>query len=513
MEILVNGFLRLVYVSLGVGAGVWLVRWFRLHWRSSRERWTVRIAAGMLVLAGVYVAAHVRLLAQRSTIEAGRESYAVYGDPRRTEARRAEVRGWMMDCSGRTDQALAAYRQVDGVVARSYPLGEAGANFIGGGVGGDDRDYTIERLYTTQLRQPRGLLELGELHPAGADLHLTLCRDATAEAWRQLAATGRAGAVVVQDVRTGALLAYAATGRPEDPPLGVRRYFAPGSVFKLALAALWWEHELGDGPIPCPSEIRLSPRAVIANAGRVDRGMVEGPTGMLIPSCNTAAVWMALQIRDRIGSEAFVEGYRRFGFLPYEDDPPVEADTGFWRTSSPAWAARMGPSQARIRISENTGDAEWGQLSIGQGPIDMTVVAISRFVQAIGNGGVMLSPTLEARLASNPLRGERIMRAETAARLQNAMRLTVEQGTARAALPILQGTNWRMGGKTGTAQVAGGPDNGWFASLLFSPEGEPRFSIVTFVEAGGGGGGIPTTIAARVARQLIDVPLSWEESE
>jgi cell division protein FtsI/penicillin-binding protein 2 len=239
--------------------------------------------------------------------------------------------------------------------------------------------------------------------------------------------------------------------------------------------------------------------------------MVQGATGMLVPSCNTSAVWMALEMRRRIGTEAFMEGYGRFGFRPYEETPPpVSTDTEFWRTSSDAWSRRMGPAPSRLRMSESTGDAEWAQMSIGQGPIDLTVVGVSRFIQAIGNGGVMLPPTLEQSFAARPPRGERVMSAETAVRLQNAMRLTVEQGTARAALPILQGTGWRLGGKTGTAQVAGRPDNGWFAGLLFSPEGEPRYAVVSFVEAGGAGGGFPTTIAARVVRTLTEQPLAWE---
>jgi hypothetical protein len=511
MDLLINLLLRAIFLTLGAAAGVWLLRWMRANWSTAEERWTVRIAAGMLVLTGFYIVSHSRLLAQRESIQEGRERYAVFGDPRRTELRRAEVRGWMLDCSGEQERALALYRESDGVVQRAYPLGEAGANFIGGGTGAEDRDFTIELLYTAQLRQPRTFLERGELHPVGTDLHLTMCRGATAEAHQALVQSGRAGAVVVQDVRTGAVIAYAATGGPEEAPLGIRRYFAPGSVFKLALAAVWWDNGLGDGPVPCPAEIQISPRAVIANAGRVDRGILQGPTGMLIPSCNTGAVWMAMQMRERLGSEALVEGYRRFGFIPYEADPPTGADPDFWRTSSSAWARRMGPSPARIRMSENTGPAEWGQLAIGQGPIDLTVISVSRFIQAIGNGGVMLPPTLETDYAADPPRGERVMSEQTAQRLQNAMRLTVEQGTARAALPIMQGTGWRMGGKTGTAQVAGRPDNGWFAALVFSPEGVPRYSVVTFLEAGGAGGGLPTTIAARVARQLTQQPpLAWE---
>ncbi|MEX2584701.1 MAG: penicillin-binding transpeptidase domain-containing protein [Gemmatimonadota bacterium] len=506
MDFLLNWLLRAAYLVLGAGAGLWIVRWLRDNWRSP-ERWTVRVGVAMLMLAGLYTAAHVRLLAQRERIEEGRESYAEYGDPRRTELRRAEVRGWMLDCTASEGRALAYYAERDGVVERTYPLGEGGANFVGGGRGAEERDYTIEALFGPELRAPRGFLERGELHPVGRDLPLTLCRGATAEAHEQLAQLGRPGAVVVQDVSTGAVLAYAATGNPEDAPLGVKQYSPPGSVFKLALAALWWERGMPDDlAVPCPAEIQVTPRARISNAGDVDYGTVIGPTGMLVPSCNTAAVWMAQRLREEVGSEPFVEAYRSYGFLPYEETAPTDSIGDFWRTSSDAWTRRMTPAPSRIRISENTGEAEWAQLSIGQGPLDVTVMGISRFVQAIANDGVMLPPTVELDLALDPPSGERVMSEGTARRLHVAMLAVVERGTGRRALPIMQGTGWRIGAKTGTAQVAGQPDNGWFAGIVFDPAGEPRYTVVSFVRGGGGGGGLAATVAANVARELAGDP-------
>lgn len=507
MDFVTNVVLRAVYIALGAGATFWVVRWLRDAWRETEERWTVRIAAGMLVLAGVYTVAHARLLAQRATIEAGREAYAIFGDPRRTEMRRGEVRGWMLDCTGDDDNALAFYQERDGRIERVYSIGEAGANFIGGGNRAEERDFTIEALFGAELRRPANLLELGEIHPGGRDLDLTLCRNATRVAHERLQQSGRPGAVIVQDVRTGAVLVYAATGGPEDAPLGIKQYSPPGSVFKLALAAVWWEYDLPDDiSIPCPSSIRVTPRASISNSGGFDRGEVIGPEGMLVPSCNTSAVWMAWAARDQIGTEPFVEMYRDFGFLPYERTPPTDSIGEFWRTGSNAWTRRMTPSPSRIRISEATDSAEWAQLAIGQGPLDVTVAGVSRFIQAIGNDGVLLPPTVESRFAERPPRGERVMRPETAKKLQRAMLATVDHGTGTAARGPMGGTGWRIGGKTGTAQVAGQRDNGWFAGLIFDPRGEPRFSVVTFLEGGGPGGGQPTAISAAVAREIASDP-------
>src|SRR5688572_10964931 len=114
MDLLLNWLLRGIVLALGIGAGAWIVAWVRTTWGSNPEKWTARLAGAMIVLVFIYAAAHIRLLVQRDTIEAGREAYAVYGDPRRTEQRRGEVRGWILDCSGEDDQALAFYRERDG---------------------------------------------------------------------------------------------------------------------------------------------------------------------------------------------------------------------------------------------------------------------------------------------------------------------------------------------------------------------------------------------------------------
>jgi cell division protein FtsI/penicillin-binding protein 2 len=225
---------------------------------------------------------------------------------------------------------------------------------------------------------------------------------------------------------------------------------------------------------------------------------------MLVPSCKTAAVWMALRLRDEIGTEAFVEGYRRFGFETYADSVPMDTVPDFWRTESEAWQRRMAPAESRIRISEETGPAEWAQLAIGQGPIDATVIGVSRFIHAIANGGVMVRPSIERDQAMGSRGGERVMSEQTATRLQQAMREVVERGTGRAVETILQGTGWRMGGKTGTAQVPGRADNGWFAGILFSPDGFARYTIVSFLDGGGPGGSMPATIAGRTALEVIE---------
>jgi cell division protein FtsI/penicillin-binding protein 2 len=95
------------------------------------------------------------------------------------------------------------------------------------------------------------------------------------------------------------------------------------------------------------------------------------------------------------------------------------------------------------------------------------------------------------------------MKPETSHKLQQAMLETVQRGTAVRAVPILAGSGWNMGGKTGTADVRRGhvPD-GWFAGLMFPPDGHARYSIVVYLQNGGQGGRSAAPLAAQMTRWM-----------
>jgi hypothetical protein len=505
-DTLLNWGLRALLLVLGVGALLALLRWWREALREKRERWAVRVGFGMMLLTLVYGAGHFRVLRQREQIEEGRQRYARFGDPRAAELNRGELRGWILDCTGQDRNALARYGVRDGEVQRVYPLGQAGANLIGGGRDTVPRDFTVERLFAKRLRRPTSLGESLALHAAGEDLQLTLCLDATQEAGRLLAQSGYTGAVVIQEVRSGAVVAYTATGAPQDAPLGIKRYAVPGSVFKLALAALWWENGMGDVQMPCPPYVQVG-NARIRNFESHEYASLEVPRGMLRVSCNTQAIIMALEMRRRLGVEPFVDGWRRFGFVPYSSADRQEDPGPFWNTGDEAWARRMTPPPVRIRVKPTTRSGrydqfEWAQIAIGQGPVDVTPIGVSRFLQGIGNDGLMLQPTLERDRLDDQPEPRRIMSQRTADRLMEAMRLVVDSGTAVSTRPQLTNLGgWDMGGKTGTADVRRGqrPD-GWFAGLIFGPDGRARYTVVVYLQRAGQGGRAPAAVAAGMTR-------------
>jgi cell division protein FtsI/penicillin-binding protein 2 len=138
--------------------------------------------------------------------------------------------------------------------------------------------------------------------------------------------------------------------------------------------------------------------------------------------------------------------------------------------------------------------------------VDVTIMGISRFIAAIGNDGVMLSPKVEREVLERGERDEgvRVMRTETAVKLKTAMIAVVDSGTAASSQPLFAGTGWDLGGKTGTAQIPGRPDDGWFAGLVFDPQGRARYSVVVYLQGGGPGGRMPAAIGGGMTRALVE---------
>lgn len=492
--------LRLLLATVGFAAVLRVKGHLRglRGWNEGSVRWVVIVL--VLPMALTYMGGHAYRLADRANIERGRAQYAaVYGDDRRViEATDAGAWGWLLDCTGRDALAFAGFRRnaTDAKVMRASFA--QGTNRIIPGVGSPD---ALDRLFRDRLSVPLGG-ERGQLHPVGRDVQLTVCRSTNDVAWAALNLQGRDGVVLAQDVRTGGIVVLAGRGNPSDAARGVQRYAAPGSVFKLALAAAWYDSGLGERTLGCPATIRAG-GATIRNAGGVARGRIRVPSEMLVHSCNTAAVGMAHVLRNRPG-HSVAGAFERFGFAVYDSAAPTSRDTSFWATASAGWRVQMAPPPARLRITATppTSKEEWAQIAIGQGSVDATPIHVLRLVQAIGNDGVMLRPTVEADIAARPVQVRRVMHAETARKLRSAMRTVVARGTARSISGRLHDVGWSIGGKTGTAQVEGRADDGWFAGLLFDRAGRARFAVVVYLPGGGPGGGAPAEVAARVGRAI-----------
>ena len=317
--------------------------------------------------------------------------------------------------------------------------------------------------------------------------------------------TNRLKAVtVVQDVRTGAVVAFAASHPSE---LDVTTTVSPLSLSKVLLSASWWDNRQPDSSFV---STRGTPNA--QNPAYRSRVSVHET---LVGGSDSAGRQMAVALRRSVGTKTVIEDFKRYGFGQRIDSP---RDDTFWGELSSAWETRLIPAPAYVSLSDKTTDAEWAEvLSLGEANMNVTALHVSRFLQAVGNNGVMLTPaareersTPSAAKSPASRRGLknsiRVMQESTALRLQSALRDTVQRGTAKSIAKALENTGWQIGGKTGSGTALlpkGAQIDGWFAGLIFDPQGNARFTVATFVRSGGYGGENAAKISAELGRYIV----------
>jgi peptidoglycan glycosyltransferase len=153
--------------------------------------------------------------------------------------------------------------------------------------------------------------------------------------------------------------------------------------------------------------------------------------------------------------------------------------------------------------------SSFGQASVRVHPLQMAMVSAS-----IANGGVLMQPTLiDSILAPDLTVIESLqpsiyntpISAETAAIMSTMMVNGVNNGVASNAR--ISGV--AVAGKTGTAE--NGPTEAytlWFTG--FAPADDPQVAIAVVVENGGGlgRGAFGNTVAAPIAKKVIEAVLS-----
>lgn len=226
---------------------------------------------------------------------------------------------------------------------------------------------------------------------------------------------------------------------------------------------------------------------------------------MLVSGSDAAGRELAFALRKTVGTKMVASDLERYGFNRGAEP--------FWAEIDPQWSKWLTPQAAYAAIDALNDDGWSSALSIGETHMLTTALHVSRFLQAVGNGG-SLCPPVARRMRKNaeqsvegPCRSHiRMLNERTARELSAAMLDVVKRGTATRIKDALSSTGWIIGGKTGTGGIAGAPmskQNGWFAGLIFDRP-EARFTMATFVKGGGPGGGNAAEISAELARLLID---------
>ena len=211
-------------------------------------------------------------------------------------------------------------------------------------------------------------------------------------------------------------------------------------------------------------------------------------------SCNS----FFYQLIPKIGIDNWAKYSRMFGFSSLtgididEENPGLIPDEEYYKK-------RYGPEWPRsIMLS----------LSIGQGEVSVTPLQLAQYTALIANNGKSYQPHLVKSIVyeSNNKVVDLKYKALNVDIDQNIFDIVKEgmylvvhgEGTAT----WLRYSEYKISGKTGTAENPHGDDHAWF--IAFAPSDDPKIAIAVLVENVGFG----STHAAPIAKKVIEAYLN-----
>lgn len=351
----------------------------------------------------------------------------------------------------------------------------------------------------------------------GFSVELTL--DAAAQKAAYDALGGLQGAVVAMDPKTGRILAMVSTpgfdtnlmathdaneanrvyeqldGDPTKPLYNraiAGNLNPPGSTFKLVTAAA--AYASGEwtpaSTLPNPASYALpGSDNRVSNAWGTACG--SGSTVTIAEairlSCNIPMAELAVEL----GDDRIREMAEKFGFNRSFETPLASTPSSYPR---------------------GLNDAETALTGFGQGQVTATPLQMAMVAAGIANDGSVMNPRMVDAVIGNDLsvirafedsEFGRALEPDVADEITSAMVASVSNGAAQGAR--IDGID--VAGKTGTAENENRPHTLWFTG--FAPADDPAVAVAVVVEDGGGQGqsGSGDTIAAPIAKKVIEAVL------
>ena len=310
------------------------------------------------------------------------------------------------------------------------------------------------------------------------------------------------GAIVVSDVKTGAILAM--VSKPDFDPSTVDedwdKYLAmsddnsvllnratqgqypPGSTFKI-ITALEYIRENPDSYM----NYRYTCNGRYTNGADINISCFHGSTHgeedffkSFAKSCNSsfANIGMSLD-RDKFG--------KTLNELLYNEKLPLDINYNI----------------SKLTVDSSLSDYDMSQISIGQGNATISPIQLNMITNAIANNGILMKPMFITEVvdANNMIIKEykaeeykRLLSEDEATVMKELMAEVVEKGTATK----LQSEYYTAAGKTGSAEYNGNSldSHAWFTG--FAPVDDPKVSVTIIVEGVGTGGEYAVPIAKRI---------------
>jgi cell division protein FtsI/penicillin-binding protein 2 len=492
-----------------------------------------------------------------------------YKDLRNRRLSESTLRGWILDRTGKLENALALYRRdASGSIIRDYQMDSQFAHLLGS----DRGDPGLERsLFGIQSGEVPEALQvvMGEniQQRATKDVQLTIHHELQQAAVDQL--KGKHGAVVVLNPQTGEVLAMYSNpsyslkevqdearwiqldADQRDKPLVNRAlgsYYIPGSTFKTFMMIAAHRAGIQDTDFVCSGGGFVAmpgakPIFDDGGAGEV-HGLISIDRAYEV-SCNQYFAQMAV----KLGPERIKETAKLLGVGAY--DTPEETTRGrkepeLWNASSDAIKRALAPREATLvagPLGRKFNKFDLALEGYGQGYAgQMTPFQMALFAATIGNmDGKLMKPRIEMNRPDEVY--NQVTTPQIAARLREIMGLVTQgpEGTARGVFGPVKAAGITSGGKTGTAQkdvpvydpktgeplrkkkyekdpkgniireyevlvMADKPRiDGWF--LCIAPLERPQIAMAVIVEGGGYGSKSAAPIAAQMVLKARDLGL------
>lgn len=496
-----------------------------------------------------------------------------YKDLRNRRATAAALKGWMLDRSGRLDQALAYYKvNSDGDIVRAYPLEKEMAHLLGTERGTPGLERTLYKKDADPLPDAWDILtKYKRPEPEKKDVRITIDRNLQAYAAQQL--EGKKGAIVVINPQSGDVLAMYSNpsysladvqkidgylkleaDKANKPLLSrsTREYYTPGSTFKtltmMSAFRAGKEDFLGsDLPAPdCYTPFKGS--KPICDAG----GSCEiCATGVPIREAfKVSSNQYFAELANFLGRERMGETARLLGIAAVDKRDEALSQGYFpdiWNASDKRIANSIAPARSTIVIGKDLTLFDFGLEGMGQGlASQMTPFQMALIASAPANlQGRLMKPKIEFDL--QPQMFSQVLSPQQAAAIRDVMSTVTEEagGTGGAVKAALAGTNILAGGKTGTAEKDDvprfdpktgvrmfvlkkkkGPNgemveykdyltydrtDGWF--ICIAPLEDPKLAIAVVIEDIGNrfGGQTAAPVAANVILKARDLGLLGEK--
>ncbi|MDR1378698.1 MAG: penicillin-binding protein 2 [Synergistaceae bacterium] len=392
----------------------------------------------------------------------------------------------------------------------SLPGSYVGGDLVGKG--------GVERFYEEQLRGVAGeeSIEVNakgrkvrtiDLRSSekGQNVYLTLDMGAQKRAVELL--SDYKGAIVVMDVKTGAVLVSASLPTYDSNPLAwgvsarewlditedkdkpmldraISGVYPPASTFKplVALAALEEGVITPGTTFFCSGALKLPSRTF-----RCWRRNGHGNVNLLGALQNSCDVYF-YQVGMKLGIDRLLKWAKKFGLgVPTGIDLPGESSGN---TAGPDW------KKERFKKGWYQGDTI--NYSIGQGFLLLTPLQIARLYAAIANGGRLVTPHVVSENFQKPTNIG--IAPDKLAMVQKGLDYVVSRGTGFRAGNF----GVAVAGKTGTAQNAHGLDHAIFAG--YAPADNPQYVAVAMVEAGEHGSSVASPIVGQILAHVLSHP-------